>query len=213
MRNQGAGMPDFGLFTSDQLRNSYRDHRAWGISPSRGVIEAKPTSASVTSVADSNQVQRYWSKYGQVLVTNYRDFLLIGRDDAGQPTRLERFSLAVDEHAFWAADPRELASSDGQRLYEYLQRVLLRPAALTDPKDLAWFLASYAREAQARVEKASLPGLADVRSALEQALGLTFEGERASISSDPVWSRHCSTASSPPGCCGVSPTHQRPCTL
>jgi hypothetical protein len=50
---------------------------------------------------------------------------------------------------------------------------LLRPASLADPKDVAWFLASYARDARARVEHAHAhEQLAGVRKALEEALGL-----------------------------------------
>jgi hypothetical protein len=52
-------------------------------------------------------------------------------------------------------------------------------APLTTPQDLAWFLASYARDARARVEAvADLPALAAVRDALEGALGMKFSGER-----------------------------------
>jgi hypothetical protein len=51
-------------------------------------------------------------------------------------------------------------------------------APLTLPKEVAWFLASYARDAQARIEsKSSLPGLASLRAALEQALGFKFTGD------------------------------------
>ena len=50
---------------------------------------------------------------------------------------------------------------------------------LAEPKDLAWLLASYARDGLARVEAAGdAPSLAAIRSALEQALGVRFEGER-----------------------------------
>ena len=46
-------------------------------------------------------------------------------------------------------------------------------------EDLAWFLASYARDALERVEAAGdLPALATVRSALEEALGMKFEGDK-----------------------------------
>ena len=52
-------------------------------------------------------------------------------------------------------------------------------AALTEPKDLAWLLASYARDGLARVEAAGdAPQLKAVRSALEEALGVRFEGQR-----------------------------------
>ena len=54
---------------------------------------------------------------------------------------------------------------------------MLHPAPLTDPKDVAWFLASYARDAKARMAAAD-PGTLDaVRKPLEEALALKFEGE------------------------------------
>lgn len=61
---------------------------------------------------------------------------------------------------------------------EYLKRVLLCAAPLNNPRDVAWFLASYARDARARLEeKPDLPALAALRAALENALGLRFEAE------------------------------------
>ena len=54
----------------------------------------------------------------------------------------------------------------------------LRCAAV--PGDVAWFLASYARDAKARVEAADLPALDAIRTALEEALSITFEGKRGS---------------------------------
>ena len=51
--------------------------------------------------------------------------------------------------------------------------------ATLKPKDLAWLLASYARDALHRVEAAGdAPSLHAVRTALEEALGIRFEGER-----------------------------------
>jgi hypothetical protein len=48
-----------------------------------------------------------------------------------------------------------------------------------DPKDVAWILAYYAREAKARVEEhKNLAALGAVREALGQALGLKFSGEK-----------------------------------
>ena len=55
---------------------------------------------------------------------------------------------------------------------------MLHAAELTEPKDVAWFLASYARDAKIRIESSELPALAAIRSALEEALGLKFEGEK-----------------------------------
>jgi hypothetical protein len=56
--------------------------------------------------------------------------------------------------------------------------VQFKPAPMAAPEDVAFFLASYAREALARIEIVGLEPLKAVRSALEEALGLKFEGEK-----------------------------------
>src|SRR5665811_1912473 len=66
----------------------------------------------------------------------------------------------------------------GERLSEFLKRCLLRQTQIASPQDLAWFLASYAREARARAEERDLPALANTRAALEEALGMSFSGEK-----------------------------------
>ena len=64
-------------------------------------------------------------------------------------------------------------------LGEYLSRALSHRATLVEPKDLAQLLASYARDGLWRVEAAGdAPSLNVVRSALEEALGVRFEGQR-----------------------------------
>lgn len=71
--------------------------------------------------------------------------------------------------------PKGLAA----RFAEFLERVLLHQAPLARPEDVAFFLASYARDALARVdEQASLPAFAELRNALQEALGLKFEGPK-----------------------------------
>ncbi len=55
---------------------------------------------------------------------------------------------------------------------------MLHAAPLADAETVASFLASYARDAKARVESTGLAPLAPFRAALEEALGLEFEGER-----------------------------------
>ncbi len=75
--------------------------------------------------------------------------------------------------------PRAFARDVGAGLGEYLSRALSHTASLTEPRDLAWLLASYARDGLARVEaNGDPPSLAAVRSALEEALGVRFEGDR-----------------------------------
>jgi hypothetical protein len=180
LRNRGAGIPDGGLFTPDQFQRSSKTEPIAGQPPSRGAIEIKPTRDDAWITADGEQVSRYWDRYGQVLVTNYRDFVLVGRDADGHPAKLETYRLAENESDFWevAQHPHRFTELHGARFTEYLKRVMLHAAPLASPADVAWFLASYARDAKARIEHAELPALATVRAALEEALGLKFEGEK-----------------------------------
>jgi hypothetical protein len=181
-QNSGAGLPDGGLFTPDQLKNQEEEQPLHGVAlPSRGVIEVKGTREEIAGIAETDQVKEYVARYGLVLLTNYRDFLLLKRGKGWKPVELESFRLAEDEAAFriCAAHPRKTANELGERFAEYLKRVLLHAAPLNNPKDVAFFLASYARDARVRVEAAKdLPALAAVRSALEEALGMKFEAEK-----------------------------------
>ena len=180
LKNQGAGLPDGGLFTPDQFAKAQETSVLPLLLPSRGVMEVKGTGEEVAQIAASAQVQKYWAKYGQVLVTNLRDFALVGKDAGGQKATLERFSLAPNEAVFWALAANPGAAPDGlaERFAEYLKRVLLHAAPLATPQDVAWFLASYARDAKSRIGAGDLPALESVRGALEEALGLTFQGEK-----------------------------------
>ena len=179
LKNRGAGLPDGGLFTPDQFQKTAKEPLPGAI-PARGAIEVKPAIEDAWLTAEGKQVSRYWGKYGQVLVTNLRDFLLVGQDAEGNQVRLEAYRLAAGEVEFWreAAHPPRIATAHAERFLEYLKRVMLQAAPLAAPKDVAWFLASYARDAKARIEGAALPALDTLRTALEEALGLKFEGEK-----------------------------------
>ncbi len=179
--SHGAGIPDVGLFTPDQFQKASAEEPLPGTKPSRGVIEAKPTSDDAFLTADGAQVSKYWNAYRQVLVTNYRDFLLVGADSEGKPVKLEHYRLAPNESAFWtaASHPRSIAAEQNEAFVEFLKRVMLHAASLAAPKDVAWFMASYAREALRRVEKKSdVPALSSIRSALEEALAIEFEDKK-----------------------------------
>jgi len=185
LANRGAGLPDGGLFSAEQFRRKTRDADAKENpflvqNPSRGVIEAKPPAEDVRRVAGTEQVERYWKRYGMVLVTNFRAFVLIGQGPTGKPCELESFALAESESEFWqlTAHPRLAAEEHGERMLEYLKRVLLLNAPLAAPQDVAGILASYAHDARLRIEKADLPALKTLRQALEDALGLRFEGDK-----------------------------------
>ena len=202
LANHGAGHPDFGLYGAPQVQQGRPRE---GQVPERGVVEVKTAGDDAWLTAAGDQVSRYWGRYRLVLVTNTRDFVLVGEDAVGRPTKLETFRMAADEETFARRleKPRAFAREGGAGLGEYLSRALSHRAALTEPKDLAWLLASYARDGLARVEAAGdAPSLTAVRSALEEALGV----RSACASSTRPWCRHCSTASSPPGCYGHART-------
>ena len=109
--------------------------------------------------------------------------------------------------------PRTFARQVGSGLVEYLTRALSHRAALAEPKDLAWLLASYARDGLARVESAgNSPALMTVREALEESLGVQFKGEKGErffhstlvqtlfyglFSAWVLWSRSADTVSRP----------------
>ncbi len=97
----GAGLPDGALITADQ-KSKLDDPLADGLIPARGVIEIKAPGEELKDVASSEQVAKYLAKYGLVLVTNLRKFVIVARID-GQATALESFSLASTEKAFWKA--------------------------------------------------------------------------------------------------------------
>ena len=178
LADQGAGHPDMGLYSAKQLQKGSRQE---GQTPEHGVVEVKSAEDNAWLTADGPQVSRYWGRYRLVLVTNTREFVLLGEDLSGRPAKLETFRLAEDEKTFEhrLGKPRSFAHVVGVGLGEYLSRALSHTAALTEPKDLAWLLASYARDGLARVEAAGdAPSLAAVRSALEEALGVRFEGQK-----------------------------------
>lgn len=182
-RNRGAGIPDGGLFLhGPALEEAGRDVIA-ARAPERGVMEVKGLARDVRRIARSQQVRKYLDRYGKVLITTYREFLIVTLGDDGELVAGEVFTLASDEVSFWklarTANP-SLALEAG--FEDYLKRVLLGDAPLSQPADLAWFLAAYAREGRKRLEEASdgkkRKALATLRAALENGLGLRFEGEK-----------------------------------
>ena len=180
LAHQGAGHPDLGLYAAKQVQ---RGQPREGQTPEGGVVEVKPAGDDAWLTAESTQVSRYWERYRLVLVTNTRDFVLLGEDSQGNPTRLETFRLAGSAADFETKlqHPRTFANRVGPALAEYLGRALSHRATLSEPRDLARLLASYARDGRSRVEVAGeRPSLDALRTALEEALGVKFEGDRGS---------------------------------
>lgn len=176
--NNGAGLPDGGFFSAQELRKHPDETSLFKLKPERGVLEVKPVDQDMGKLAQSPQVRDYLEHYGQILLTNYRSFALYTWE-GGKPVAGEDFHVAESVAGFWdiarnAKDHKLL----GERLTEYLRRVLLNRARLSTPKDLAAYLASYAREARARVEGAESNALAPIAEALGGALGIEFKGDK-----------------------------------
>lgn len=172
------GIPDGGLFSKDQAEIDV-DARGFSIPPSRGVIEAKPLNNDPYEIAETRQVEDYLASHGQVLVTNFYQFLLVRRSDDGAPTLGEFFSLAEDDSVFLETPSSQLVRDRGEDFLSYLFIALASPAPITSPQELARFIAFYAREARHRVIRGQidLDALASLREDLEAALGMEFEGE------------------------------------
>jgi hypothetical protein len=115
--SHGVGIPDDGLFTPDQFQKE--PEPLPGTVPARGVIEAKPTSDDAFITADSKQVSKYWGRNRQVLVTNYRDFLLsasIPKGTRETGPAIERALESYGRGSFsWA--PRLIAARPRVRLF------------------------------------------------------------------------------------------------
>ena len=112
LANQGAGHPDFGLYSTRQVQ---KGRPKTGQKPERGVVEVKPVGDDAWLTAAGDQVSRYWDGYRRVLVTNARDFVLMGQDAAGEPVRLETFRIAGSEAEFYGRleKPRAFANEVG----------------------------------------------------------------------------------------------------
>ncbi len=168
-----AGIPDFGLFEEPAWKKSGRPDWGAGVPADRGVVEVKGTGQSMASLVASDQVaKKYLPAYGLVLATNLRQFRLVGSDGRV----LESFDLAAGEAGFWALAHGSRPNTLRTRFADFLQRCLLTRAPLAKPADLAFFLASYARDALATLaEQASLPALKALRDNLEKGLGVAFD--------------------------------------
>ena len=161
--------PDLGFFSGEST------------DPDRGVVEVKGAYVDLDALIASEQVDQYWQARKLVLVTNLREFALVGQDSADAKVTLERYSIADSAVAFDELLKHRVAAANrhGVSLGEYLLRVMSHRSTISEPRDLARLLASYARDALQRVEHAveEEDSLATIREAIEQALGMSFESE------------------------------------
>ena len=128
LAQQGADHPDFGLFAAKQVS---KGHAKQGQLPEGGVVEVKPSTDDAWLTADSGQVSKYWELYRLVLVTNTRDFVLLGEDPHGNPVKLETFRLADSAAEFDKAlqHPKAFFNRSGLALAEYLVTISNYPGS------------------------------------------------------------------------------------
>jgi hypothetical protein len=179
IRDQGSGIPDGGLFVVRPSGPVHSIDPMQATAPERGALEVKPPDRDLTAVAGSRQVRKYLERYGKVLVTTLRSWTLVVIGQDGRGKRVETYTIATSAAAFWAltANPKEWAQAHEGEFVGFLKRAMEHDAPLTNPQDLAWILAAHARTAMDRIEGKEVSALKQVKSALSESLGLTFQDE------------------------------------
>ncbi len=130
-KESSSGQPDLGFFSGENT------------DPDRGVVEVKGADYDLDVLIASEQVDAYWQTHKLVLVTNLREFALVGQDNDGSKHTLERYILAESNVAFdeLLNHRTRAANRHGVSLGEYLQRVMSHRSTLFEPGDLARLLA------------------------------------------------------------------------
>ena len=87
--SRAPGIPDLGLFAANRVSKGQPrpSTSSGGQLPASGVVEVKRAGDDAWLTAAGPQVSRYWQRYQLVLVTNTRDFVLLGEDGQGNPAR------------------------------------------------------------------------------------------------------------------------------
>ena len=174
----GTDRPDFLLLGDEQ-----------GARARHGAIEAKGLGVSLSNIFGGRhgiQMRKYLASHELLTVTNYREFHLFKKEDGESLEPLETLSIADNEEQFWkiAEKPQKAAREHGVRIWEFLRRSLAHSSFITNPKDVAWFLSSYAREALAKIESVAAVGtenpLKKLRKELEEGLGDPFKSKNKS---------------------------------
>lgn len=163
LADKGAGLPDFGWFNSDN-------------EDLFGVVEAKPVDQDLRQISLSPQGQKYLSKYGVVLITNYRSFQLVTGDKT-QTNFEENYSICDSNEDLFSKNGFTEKSND---FVKFFRSILLRKAPIRTPQELAERLAHYAQRAKEMLATHSIEDLQPLKDTMKSALGVEFsekEGE------------------------------------
>ena len=91
----GSGHLDFGLYAAKQVQ---KGQPRKGQILERGAVEVKLPDEDTQTGTVRDQVTRYWDRYRLALVTNLREFALVGPDpDGGETT----FDIYLNDRAYW----------------------------------------------------------------------------------------------------------------
>ena len=174
---RGSKHPDFLLYAEC-------DSKATAATNERGVVEVKSWKIGIEELVNSQQVSDYWELYPhRVIATNLRQFVVIGEDHRGHRKELESFSIAVtsDDFERCIQNPGKHVRHVGGELCEFLARAFSYKTKITDLKDLAHSLASYAREGLMRLNTSDLePESSKLSEELGKLIGVDFSGESGS---------------------------------
>ena len=116
-KNSGAGLPDGGLFTPDQFKNTDEDESFLARNPRAASSKSKPPAMKLPTSPTPNRSTIISNITDWCLLTNYREFSAPETRRQRQTHPLESFQLAPDEKSFWivAAQPRKAANELGER--------------------------------------------------------------------------------------------------
>ena len=173
LKDLGCGMPDYGLFTREQMRRNKTSHNE---KPGRGVVEVKKSDHPMTDLIRSDQTRKYAAGYGTVLATNYWQFCLLAQDGENNNLKtIAEYQMAQSPEEFWAMtqSPQKAAKQHGTALSEFLRRAMEHDAPIESAQDIARILASFAREALFLLEHKPLAE--NLRNDLENALSMKFD--------------------------------------
>lgn len=175
-----TGIPDMGLFCDVDGGQKLSENLVYGERlPERGVVEVKPPSVNLDKTVASAQVRKYLDRYGKVLVTNLRDWRLLVRGSSGMRVLQARIELAADEASFWglATKPSRLGTAAAADFEAFLLEALEGESSIARVDDLARFMGAQAKRALALLDGAEVKPLDDLRTSMEEGLGMQFNGE------------------------------------
>ena len=178
LAQQGAGHPDLGLYSAKQVQ---RGQPREGQIPEHGVVEVKPPGDDAWLTADGDQVSRYWGRYRWCWSPTTAT--------SCSSARTRRGGRRSSRPSGWQPAQRTSASSCSSPAPSPVGSARVWASTCCAPCRTAPRWSSPGTSPGcwpptpatdlARVEAAGeAPSLAAVRGALEEALGVRFEGER-----------------------------------